>query len=1245
MTTLRVAQHDSWLVPAGEPVVTPRQVTRTEQTVQATQEEEAQTEYERVQSEKTSAWDLIGAATVQGTVGQLNHNSEEVKLIEKKAVEGYQLSPRILKSMEDQQLSTVQRTLLDRATSDEHADWLISLAVQNEMVQEDRSQFGFLANAGADALDPGMFAVDALTGGATKFARGGRVLNGIAAGTLAAAVNTGIQASNRTFDPNVSDDDLINTAATSFFLAGILGARKGSEYVPRKQNSVYTKAYAGDAKASLDDSVLDDELQSLSAAKRVDLNPNRTPGLDPLREPGAIEDGLEANARATEDNKVSFAAIRRDLSARFNKHPAASVRFVGSKLFRDGVGYVDKNVPVVETAPEMAKRLHVQSAEGYEKAMNTGLQAWKKRNGVTWINNEKIRGFRSEVGRAVRGETEVSPEAIQAAAGIRKVTADTWKIGHDNKVPGFETPAPPHKNWLPREMSVDAFGHHFGEGGLTADNVIKQLFVPALRNAWQATKDVTGDARTRAKLIEHQEIHAQAKGLAESAHARVESLHNSAESLREQLKQRAAKKPSQSAAKNATTARVTAELQEKLKRAESRLDDQKSKVHEMQRRLDTAQKSMDEMKATSVKPEIDEKLLHAVAKAMLRQGQAKLEGDSTQLFARGLPLDDISTLKNLLSEAGVSDADAVGILYRLKGKSDEAGVNPYSHHRVDLDETFRTTLTKDDGSTVEIGISDFLENDVEKLIFNYTKNVNGWAAMKSKLNVGNDVELNTLRNKLRQDSNAHLPGSWEDGKDAAGFGRVFQIAENSVFGRSTLRNPNGKTAKAARFLMDLQFPRVMNQVSFSMLAELGPMAQHAGLFNVIKSMPTAWRTMQRLADGTLADDDARVLSDFFTAGNDMVSHPFGLRLEDDIHGYVSGAKDSLAVKAGDAAYNGLEIAKRVTSYGSGMAPMQSFIQRATAGAMMRKLIDQANGLKMSAAEVNRLRHFGITEKAQADIFKTLKGVQRIKDIDADKIDFDTREAISAFLYRSTKKAVLEPDVADTFEIMHTLPGRILGQFRMFQVGSHTNHFLYALANLNDVRTFQMLSISMTMATLGWAAKTHLNTIGDPEKREKLMGGDNWQSKYFKAGFQQMSASAFLPIIADTITDDILTQAAGMDLEKELGFDPRFKNAARTTGNGTGLITGSAVGDFITRAVKSKQLLINGVRSDKQITRKQVEDASRLAVWSNFTGLQNILHKFTEGMPDDEDVAVPEEPEEIPEDAPAPQEQEIFPMEQ
>ncbi|WP_295842526.1 hypothetical protein [uncultured Xanthomonas sp.] len=1029
--------------------------------VEAVRERKAAREGAQRRKDQTTVWDGIGAAQVKGGIGFIDRFVTELGF---DPTPGYRIPDDARKRWESMGLRPEQWELLGRATSDEHLSYLESIAFQNQMADDDLAQFGLGGQIALGLTDPVATGLDLATGGLGYAAKAGRLANAVRSGLQAAATSAVLSAATSQYDPEVTLQDGLQSAALSFAFGGALGARRGALYDGEvNPNTVKRLAFGDD---------------SLSAArvKGTDV-PDPTPGVTPIRPENAFEQEFTDKALTNAHITPHFANIRRDLAARMGSAKSPLVREAGRLLFRDGVGYTDRSIAVQESTSEFSKRhLAVMETE-WRAGVNAAWGEYKSRTGAHWWNFSERAKFNEEIGRAVRGAADVSPEAKKAAGAVSQAMRSALKLAQDAKLDGFDNVAA-NANYLPRYWSGKGFKRLFGEMQLDETTVIDGLLKPAMRKAWEAAADA-GD-------------------------------------------------------------------------------------------------------------EIDDELLSSVAKAYLKRAQANFEGDGMDLLMRPLDADSVEEIGRMLSEAGVSPVRSQELLGKLEQKAYNAGKLDRAKRRIDIDETFTASLRNEAGEDVQVSVADLFDNDVDSVMTRYMREITGWSALSSKAGIKNRAQLDRFVAKLKSDAR-------KSGDDVKDVERMIDIGLKSTFGRSTELDPASRGARYARFLRNWNFARVMNQVGFSLFAELGPTIAHAGVRNFWNSTTAAKDFLVRGADGQLSSKEARVMERLFAPGTDWLRNPPFLRTDED-----ALVPQTFNVKHGEKIDNAMNLATHVTSIASGMAPINTMLQRIAGRATMLRLLDMANAKKLSDAEVARLRTWGLDEKSQKLVFDYLRGKKRIEDIDPEKLPFETRERMSAFLFRVTRHQVLEGDASDSIELMHSTTGRIITQFRSFMVNSYTRHFLNSIHHYDDWRTYMMVVLSTSAAGMGWAARTYINTAGNPEQRKKQLT----QANFYKNAVAQSSWSNVIPAVTDMVWADMM------------GNDPVFANN-RSTGLENGVM-GIPTIDLFNKVYGSTRMVGSAIKDDEEITEKQMRDFWKIWWFNNMTGVRNIADQALQQFPDRKD---------------------------
>jgi hypothetical protein len=1131
-----------------------------------------------------TAGDLIGAAQVQGGIGTIDRFIDESSVLQF-AREDYQLPKDFAAIMEDDGIDQSQWGLFERATSDEHFNLLRTFAQQNQHVAQTQAQFGLAANVLVGFTDPVAFALDAGTGGLARGARAGRTVNALRGGATAAGVNSLMTLGAAEFNPEIDEDDVLISAAAGLVIGGGFGARQGDEFVDtRKVREIVQRDITGPA-------------ESLSAAKVAGVPDEPTPGLQRANVSDALDDIRTAGVENIEV-RPAFANIRRSLSARMGDANSPTVREISRKLFRDGVGYNDRSKAVEQSAGEFAgmhrARFETELHRGYNAAWlderaAKGLSVWDRPAELEW---------NKQVADSLRGVEVESPAARAAAQRIRVVLDKAFDLGTRSGVLDKGTK---NQDYFPQLQSRQAYQRIFGEMGLSEDQgveIYKQSILSQMRKAAAESPERSAAA---SKIEEIESAYEGASTAARQARARADAVNAEVADRQQAVRDAEAALAEdlgtgkRAVRYKAARQRRLAEAQRKLMRATERMDSAKAKLKDALEREADSGFARKQAKAVADDGGIDEDLAEAYARAIINRGKMQVHGDSGG-FIRPLDVDDIEALKEALDQAGVSAEKAASILGKYATKAQEGAKIGSAKKRIQLDPSFRTVVKNRYGADVEIGVTDFMDNDVARVVTAYSRDISGWSALAQKLNVKNQRELDKLREFTRAEAE-------KAGDNVDDVMRMFDIGVKSIMGRSTEVNPNSTGSRISRALRDTQFLRVMNQVGFTLFTELGPVVAHAGLRNTLSSITFIGDFIRSGADGKLKSGTARYIDELVATGTEHLRNPVYLRLEDDAFASPTYGNS----KAGIAFENLQNQAQRVTSVMSGMAPMNTMLQRIAGRATLMKLLQLANDTRaMSEPMLQRLRSYGLDDETRKALFADLKGIKHVDDITEANLPLEARERVAAFMFRVTRQQVLEGDASDSIMLMHSSGGKLVTQFRSFMAYSYERHLLNSAYHWRDWTTYQMVTLSASIAGLQWAARTYVNTIGNEEKRRELLTKGN----FLKAAVSQSSWGSVVPALTDTLMGAV-------------GEEAVFANT-RSTGLSNNLIGGIPSVDFATKLAEAAKLPAQAIRDDQEITRKELERFAKLFWFQNMTGWQNIQREGFEWL--EEEGIVPAESE-------------------
>ncbi len=983
-------------------------------------------EAERVKDD-TTAGELIGATQVQGGIGFLHRGALENDVLSR-ADPNYRLPEDFQKQMDNAGIAPEQWELFERATSQEHFEMLKQFAFENQEAAQTQAQFGLIANVAAGFTDPVAFALDASTGGLARAARVGRLANAVRSGVTAAATNATMTLGTSVYDPEVDTENVLLSAGAGLVLGGALGARKGDQYVDAAKVRELVKRDITGSQGSL-------------GAARIEGLPDEPIAGLPRRSLSEFEQAHRDRGIDEIQTQPAFKAIRLSMAAKMGGAKSPTVRAVGRWMFRDGVGYNDRTQAVRESAGERAALNRARFETQLHRSYNAAWNAERKAAGISrWDRGSEL-AWSKQVADALRGVETDSPTVKAAAANIRKVLDDAFDLGVRS---GVLPKGSKNANYFPQLQSRQAYQRLFGEMGLSEDqgvDIYKQAILADMRSR------ADGEALAKFNEIEDSYKGTSQRALDARTRADARKVDFSAHQGRVREAEAAVAAAGDDAKLRGKAAIKLREAQRRLSRADERFKAASGKLKEAIDAEERTKFALKQAKQLADDGGVDEELAELYARAIIQRGKRQVHGEGSDLV-RPLDVDDVEALKETLEEAGASAQKIAAILNRYTPPAQEKAQLGSAKRRIQLDPSYRAKITNRFGQEIEVGVTDFMENDVARVVTAYTRDIAGWSAMASHGNVRNPTELKKLRDLIRREAS-------DAGDNVDDLLRRFDIGANAILGRTTEANPHGTFSRVSRALRDTQFLRVMNQVGFTLFTELGPTVAYAGLRNVMNSVVFIGDFMRRGADGTLKSGEARYLEDLIASGTEHLRNPPFLRLEDDAF---------MPPIYGDNAFGrGLENltnqAQRITSVLSGMAPMNTMLQRIAGRATLMKLLQLANDKRpLSAAMLQRLRSWGLDDADREALFASLKGVRKIEDIAEHTMTLEARERMAAFLYRVTRQQVIEGDASDSILLMHSAGGKLLTQFRNFMAYSYERHLLNAAYHWRDWHTWQMVTL-------------------------------------------------------------------------------------------------------------------------------------------------------------------------------------------
>lgn len=543
------------------------------------------------------------------------------------------------------------------------------------------------------------------------------------------------------------------------------------------------------------------------------------------------------------------------------------------------------------------------------------------------------------------------------------------------------------------------------------------------------------------------------------------------------------------------------------------------------------------------------------------------------------------------------------------------GTNKYFRsRRVKLDETY---------SDGQMKVSDFLENDSEVLFLNYANTMTGqialaqrgfrskqdWDVMMSNIN----KEWDNIR---RNDPSLYNKNAVDNERQALQSGYDWLVGKPLEEGYDT------GFGTFARIMRKYNFSRIMNQVGFAQIAEIGVLVANVGLRQTIKHVPEMRKLLKRAKNGDVDDEFIREAEVMFGG--------FG---SERLINQVANQTDEFGSRIGTTKWRGVEQGldrlNRFTADISGMHLVNQAMKRIAIKGIMQRYLDEAFG-KGKVMSKARLRDIGISDEMHDRILKQLREhsdffegaftKRKIRKMNLDSwVDQDAAATLAMSMNRWGRRTIQENDIGEMF---YRIPGKgifgvdstfgkIMYQFRGFMMTAYTKHLLHGI-KMNDFQAYMGFITSMFFASMAGYAQiqAQMALMGRKERKEyweKRFGktdADFWKSMA-KMGFQRSAFASLLPAFMDT----------GMQV---FGGDPLFHY--RSTGLDSNLMTGNPTYDAIwNKAIKGASKTFKSFwDEDYEFSQSQYNKLTQLLILQNALGIQNVIRKFGE-------VNLPEKP--------------------
>lgn len=580
-------------------------------------------------------------------------------------------------------------------------------------------------------------------------------------------------------------------------------------------------------------------------------------------------------------------------------------------------------------------------------------------------------------------------------------------------------------------------------------------------------------------------------------------------------------------------------------------------------------------------------------------------------MARAFSSSNKETLRDILLEEELLPLEQVDrLLSQLD--FDREGLPSRARSRLKFD---MSASEEFNGKTLHI--KELMERDTEAVVNSYINTMQGRIALAKK-GIYSDGDFESIKKDIQEEGKKlGADGIKQAEKDIERLDVLYAL----ISGRTSplMRNPSSDGQRLIRLLMDYNFIRVMNQVGFAQIAELGNAVSIDGVTGLLRVMPDLRGMVKRAKNGQLEDSVARDIEAFVGVGVDRnIQQSLNRYSVEDMYGVGKGDRIDRAIGVMDKL-------KRATADISGLAGLTAIFERFAAKIATQTFVDVAYDIpkgrfkKLNFGKTTleqdtaaRLRSFGLDEKIWPRVVQQIKKHSTLRpsmfsqkrtrrDINMDAWDdIDAREALSYGIARWCRQSIQQNDVGNLNIHMTSTMGKIFTQFRAFMLVSHAKQFLHNIKR-NDFAAYQSFMMSSFFGMMSYIAQTHVNSLGRADKKQFLEERLTAE-ELGKNAFARSSWAALFPSVIDYMAFAI-------------GEDPVFQYK-RTTGLATGFFSGAPI---INQLDTVGKVVSGGGRAllnpDYQWSRSQQRALNSLLPFQNAIGIKNILNQMVEGLPE------------------------------
>ena len=618
-------------------------------------------------------------------------------------------------------------------------------------------------------------------------------------------------------------------------------------------------------------------------------------------------------------------------------------------------------------------------------------------------------------------------------------------------------------------------------------------------------------------------------------------------------------------------------------------------------------------------PELEQETVEKIAHWHLRK--VRDHGDDIDFqMGRALSGDDRETLRAVLVEEGVLDNVEVDRLFDLLKKPQEG--HSRSRQRLYMDETAEIGLMNRLTGQIDEGVrlDHMFENDAETLFNLYSRQTSGAIAMARagfpsvsafERHV-QDVRAAAMDMVGQTDAKGRLIDADRAKKIADKDQDNLEFLGSMVFGRplgikasAHAQFKRSQTGQYLKRLRDYNFVRVMNQVGIAQIPEIGNILGTMGVKAFLSAIPAFRDIVRASRGGRLVDQVSDEIETIWGSGTDVLRGRVEWRWDD----YGSGFDATAEATRGNRADTVLDEGKRITNQISGMAVINTTLQKWVAKSAVQRFTDMAHG-KTRKWSAKRFASYGLDADDVEAIFEGIRQnistrkavfssnkVTRIGDL-SEWADGDAAERFRMAVFRISRQAIQENDPGNMSRLMGNPLAQTIMQFRTFLMVSIYKQLLRGVA-VRDINTWASFTASSMAAALAYTGHTHVKSLGRDDRdaflEERLsaraIGG---------AAVGRSAWGAIIPALVDTSMG-------------ALQQDPLFSHY-RSTGLSSSFWGNPSVSLVEDNIIGGIGGTVGNLATSGQVSRENMRNVLGIAPFQNAFGIANIQRMIYQDLP-------------------------------